>query len=48
MWNTDSTDDVNKVEVGKVANDGDTRFLRSIYCIHTHIGNATKGVLYGG
>lgn len=48
MWNTDLLDDVNKVEIGKVANDGDTRFIRSIYCIHAHIGAATNGVLYGG
>jgi hypothetical protein len=48
LWNTDLLDDVNKVEIGKTANDGDTRYLRSIYCIHTHIGRATKGVLYGG
>lgn len=48
MWNSDSHDDVNKVEIGKVANDGDTRFIRSIYTIHTHIARATNGVLYGG
>jgi len=48
MWNTDLLDDVNRVEIGKVANDGDTRFIRSIYCIHTHIAAATNGVLYGG
>lgn len=48
MWNTDLIDDVNRVVVDRVVNDGDTRFMRSIYCIHTHIGNANKGVLYGG
>lgn len=48
MWNTDMLDDVQKVEIGKVANDGDTRFIRSIYCIHTHIALAANGVLYGG
>lgn len=48
MWNSDSTDDVNKVEIGKVANDGDLKFLRSIYTIHAHIADATNGVLYGG
>lgn len=48
MWNTDLLDDVNKVEIGKVANDGDLRFIRSIYCIHAHIATATNGVLYGG
>jgi hypothetical protein len=48
MWNSDSHDDVNKVEIGKVANDGDTRFLRSIYTIQAHISSASSGVLYGG
>lgn len=48
MWNTDLLDDVNRVEIGKVANDGDLRFIRSIYCIHAHIATATNGVLYGG
>ena len=48
MWNSDSTDDVNKVDIGKVANDGDTRYIRSIYTIHTHIAHASNGVLYGG
>lgn len=48
MWNTDSMDDVSKVEIGKVANDGDTRFLRAIYTIHAHISDAANGVLYGG
>lgn len=48
MWNTDSKDDVSKVEIGKTANDGDTRYLRAIYTIHTHIADAPNGVLYGG
>jgi hypothetical protein len=48
MWNTDLLDDVNRVEIGKVANDGDTRFIRAIYCMHAHIALATNGVLYGG
>lgn len=48
MWNTDMIEDGNKVEIGKVANDGDTRFLRAIYCIHAHIALASNGVLYGG
>lgn len=48
MWNTDLTDDVNRVEIGKVANDGDTRFIRSIYCMHAHVAKAANGVFYGG
>jgi hypothetical protein len=48
MWNCDSIDDVNKVEIGKVANDSDVKFLRAIYTIHTHIADAPKGILYGG
>lgn len=48
MWNTDSKDDVSKVDIGTVANDGDTRYLRAIYTIHTHIADAANGVLYGG
>lgn len=48
MWNSDSTDDVSKVEIGKTANDGDTRFIRAIYTIQAHIADAANGVLYGG
>lgn len=48
MWNTDSKDDVSKVDIGTVANDGDTRYLRAIYTIHCHISDAANGVLYGG
>lgn len=48
MWNCDSMDDVSKVEIGKVANDGDTKFLRAIYTIHAHISSPANGVLYGG
>lgn len=48
MWNTDMLEDGNKVEIGKVANDGDTRFIRAIYCIQAHIALAANGVLYGG
>lgn len=48
MWNSDSTADVSKIEIGKVANDGDTKFIRGIYTIQAHIADATKGVLYGG
>ncbi len=47
-WNTDFTDDINKFEVGKVANDGDLKFVRSIYTLAANVGQATKGVLYGG
>ena len=48
MWNSDSMDDVTKVEIGKVANDGDTKFIRAIYTIHAHISSPANGVLYGG
>lgn len=48
MWNTDSKDDVSKVDIGTVANDGDTRYIRAIYTIHAHISDAANGVLYGG
>ena len=48
MWISDSADDVNKVEIGKVANDGDLRFIRSIYTIQPFIATAANGVLYGG
>lgn len=48
MWNSDSTADMSKVEIGKVANDGDTKFIRAIYTIQAHIADAAKGVLYGG
>lgn len=47
-WNTDLVDDVNRFEVGKVANDGDTQFVRAIYTLAANVGQATKGVLYGG
>ena len=48
MWCTDLTDDINRFEVGKLVNDGDTQFVRSIYTLAAHVGQATKGVLYGG
>jgi hypothetical protein len=48
MWNSDSTDDVNKVEIGKQYNDADTRYIRAIYTIQAHIASAASGVLYGG
>jgi hypothetical protein len=47
-WNTDLVDDVNRFETGKVANDGDTQFVRAIYTLAANVGQATKGVLYGG
>jgi len=47
-WNTDLLDDVNRFEVGKLVNDGDTQFVRSIYTLAANVGQATKGVLYGG
>ena len=47
-WNTDLVDDVNRFETGKVANDGDTMFVRAIYTIAAHVGQASNGVLYGG
>jgi len=47
-WNTDLLDDVNRFEVGKLANDGDVQFVRSIYTLAANVGQATKGVLYGG
>lgn len=47
-WNTDLVDDVTRVEIGKVANDGDLRFLRTIYTLGAHVTRATNGVLYGG
>ena len=47
-WNTDLLDDVNRFEVGKLVNDGDVQFVRSIYTLAANVGQATKGVLYGG
>jgi len=47
-WNTDLLDDVNRFEVGKVYNDADVQFVRSIYTLNANVGQATKGVLYGG
>jgi hypothetical protein len=34
--------------VGKLVADGDTQFVRSIYTLAANIGQASKGVLYGG
>lgn len=47
-WNTDLVDDVSRFETGKVANDGDTKFVRAIYTLAAHVGKASYGVLYGG
>jgi len=47
-WNTDLTDDVNKFEVGKLQADADVQFVRSIYTLAANVGQASKGVLYGG
>lgn len=47
-WNTDLLDDVNKFEVDKLQNDADIQFVRSIYTLAANVGQATKGVLYGG
>jgi len=47
-WNTDLLDDVNRFEVGKLVNDGDVQFVRTIYTLAANVGQATKGVLYGG
>lgn len=47
-WNTDLMDDFNRFEVGKLVNDGDTQFVRSIYTLAANVGQATLGVLYGG
>jgi hypothetical protein len=47
-WNTDLVADVARFEVGKVANDGDTKFLRTIYTMAAHVTRAANGVLYGG
>lgn len=47
-WNTDFLDDVSRFETGKVANDGDLMFVRTIYTLAANVGQASKGVLYGG
>jgi hypothetical protein len=47
-WNTDLADDINRFETGKVANDGDTKFVRAIYTLAAHVGKAATAVLYGG
>jgi len=47
-WNTDLVDDIARFEVGKTNNDGDTKFVRSIYTMAAHVTRAATGVLYGG
>ncbi len=47
-WNTDLVGDENRFEIGKVANDGDVQFVRGIYTLAANVGQASKGVLYGG
>jgi len=47
-WNTDMMADIARFEVGKLVNDGDTQFVRSIYTLAANVGQASKGVLYGG
>lgn len=46
-WNTDLLDDVSRFETGKVANDGDLKFVRTIYTLAANVGQASKGVIYG-
>ncbi|CAB4148490.1 hypothetical protein UFOVP523_6 [uncultured Caudovirales phage] len=47
-WNTDLLDDINRFEIGKVYNDADIQFVRTIYTLNANVGQASKGVLYGG
>jgi hypothetical protein len=47
-WNTDLTDDTLFFQVGKLVADGDTQFVRSIYTLAANVGQANRGVLYGG
>jgi len=48
MWCTDLLDDVNAFIVDKLTPDADTQFVRSIYTLAANVGQASKGVLYGG
>lgn len=48
MWCTDLLDDTNRFIVDKMTADADIQFVRSIYTLAAHVGQATKGVLYGG
>ena len=48
IWATDLADDISRFTVDKLVADGDTQFIRAIYTMAAHVGQATKGVLYGG
>lgn len=48
IWATDLSDDISRFTVDKLVADGDTQFIRAIYTMAAHVGQATKGVLYGG
>ena len=47
-WNTDLAKDINMFEVAKLQADADVQFVRSIYTMAANVGQASKGVLYGG
>jgi hypothetical protein len=47
-WCTDLTDDINRFVVDKLTADSDVQFVRTIYTLAAHVGQASKGVLYGG
>ena len=47
-WNTDLANDINMFEVAKLQADADVQFVRSIYTMAANVGQASKGVLYGG
>lgn len=48
FWSTDATADCASFETGKVANDGDVMFCRSIYTLDATVMAQADGVLYGG
>jgi hypothetical protein len=45
---TDSLADVASFETGKVANDSDVMFVRTIYTLDATVMSHPDGVLYGG
>lgn len=47
-WCTDLQDDISRFQVDKLTADSDVQFVRTIYTLAAHVGQATKGVLYGG
>ena len=47
-WCTDLSDDINRFVVDKLTADSDVQFVRTIYTLAAHVGQASKGVLYGG